>query len=228
MGSYALYDAKMEFSLAFDKRFVNAHTSSKQIYLFWRCMMMDPRRVYNIISAEGFKFDNTEGSHKSLQECWYEYTNSPFLLSSLFFMLNRTSDTGLASFGTVDLDKLTPVVIQKLKTFQAPDNFHVSYEDEECTDLIRKDVADYVFIPAGDFNFGLFEKGKSIAVEETNIKHRELIKIFDEKEKKIVATYNFSEKALNAYNAHNIILVDKYGRETSHKERAKEIVIANF
>ena len=228
IGSHALFDGKIEFSLANDNRFVNAHTSSKQIFIFWKCMMLDPKRVYSIVASDTFKFDNTEGSHKSLQESWHNYTNSPFLLSSLFFMLNRTSDTGLASFGNIDLSKLSPVVIQKIKTFQMPDNFHVSYLDKEFIELVKDDSSDYLFVPAGDFDFGLFEHGKSVAVEETHIKHRELLKIFNEKQKKIVASYNFSEKALNAYSNHNTILVDKYGRETVHKERAKEIVIANF
>ena len=63
-----------------------------------------------------------------------------------------------------------------------PDNFHVSYLDKEFIELVKDDSSDYLFVPAGDFDFGLFEHGKSVAVEETHIKHRELLKIFNEKQ----------------------------------------------
>lgn len=226
--SYAFYDSKMEFSLAFDRRFVNAYTTSKPIFIFWKCLMYDPKRIYDIVASEIFKFDNSEPTHIALQEVWHKQEN-PFLLAALFFTLNRSSDTGYVSSGAVDLEKLTPVIIQKIKTFVAPENFHINYMESDIHDKIKCDTeSDYILLPAGDFEYGLFDHGKSLAIEQTYIKHRELIKICNDKHNKIVIVYNFSPKVLAAYKGNRIIMVDKYGKETSQQERAKEVVVANF
>ena len=226
--SYAFYDSKIEFSLAFDRRFVNAYTTSKPIFIFWKCLMYDSRRVYEIVASEVFKFDNSEPTHNALQKVWHKQDN-PFLLSALFFILNRTSDTGYASSGVVDLESLTPIVIQKLKTFTYPESFHINYTEDDLHNKLReKTNSDFILLPAGDFEYGLFEHGKSLAIEQTNIKHRELVKIFNDKSNKIVLVYNFSPKVLGAYKGSRIIMVDKYGKQTAQQERAKEVVIANF
>ena len=96
-------------------------------------------------------------------------------------------------------------------------------------DKLKQDTtSDFTLIPAGEFDYGLFEHGKSLAPEQTRMRHREFIKICNSKQRKIVLVYNFSPKVLGAYNGNRIIMVDQYGKATNQQERAKEVVVANF
>jgi hypothetical protein len=82
-------------------------------------------------------------------------------------------------------------------------------------------------IPAGNFNYGLFEHGKSVAVEETRINHRELMDLC-KTDSKVVLVYNYDQRVVSSFKNHRVILVDKYGKVTARKERAEEIIVANF
>jgi len=227
VNSYAFYDGKLEFSLADDKRFVNASTTSIPVYTFWACLMHDPSRLHAMISSDSLKFEGA-AIFSTLQDVWYKHS-SPFIRASLFFIMNRCSSTGLISSGELDIEKLTPTSIAKLKMFEVPENFHLSLSETSMIEQIKKsDPQSYNIIPAGRFNYNLFEIGKNVAIEETPINHRELISLCDNKTIKLAITYDYDEKVLSSFKNNRLIMVDKYSRQTEHKERAEEIIVANF
>ena len=227
VNSYAFYDGKMEIALANEGRFVNANTISHPVYVFWMYASLYPRRLYEMVSSEAFKFEG-EGVHGVLQDVWHSH-DSPLIKAALFFVLNRCSTTGLISSGELNFDNLTPVVVSKLKYFSMPENFHLGHDHRDVVDMIAgADKKEYNLVPAGNFNYNLFEYGKNIAIEETPIIHRELIKLCKNKEANVIITYNYDPRVLSAFKGNRIIMVDKYGKQTERKERAEEIVVANF
>ena len=227
INSYAFYDGKLEFSLADDKRFVNAHTSSTPVYVFWACLMHDPERLYSMVSSDCLRFEG-EAIFSTLQDMWHQHS-SPFIRASLFYIMNRCSSTGLISSGELDQARLTATAMAKLKIFKVPESFHLNLSPMSLEEQINKaDSQSYNLIPAGHFNYNLFEAGKNVAIEETSINHRQLINLCKNKENKLVITYDYNEKILSAFRKNRIVLVDKYGRKTEHKERAEEIIVANF
>ena len=143
--------------------------------------------------------------------------------------MNRCSSTGLISSGELDQTRLTATAMAKLKIFKVPESFHLNLSPMSLEEQINKaDSQSYNLIPAGHFNYNLFEAGKNVAIEETSINHRQLINLCKNKENKLVITYDYNEKILSAFRKNRIVLVDKYGRKTEHKERAEEIIVANF
>jgi hypothetical protein len=227
VNSYAFYDGKIEFSLSNDNRFVNAFTLSPPIYAFWACLMHDPHKLHAMVSSDSFKFKG-EATLSVLQSMWHTH-NSPFIKASLFFIMNRCSSTGLISSGELDLQKITPTAIAKLKTFTVPENFHLNLIETSLIEQIKKsDSESYNLVLGGKFNYNLFEHGKSIAIEETPINHRELSKACQNISAKIIVTYDYDQKVLSAFKNNRLIMADKYGKETVHRERAEEIIVANF
>ena len=87
--SYLFYDGKLEFSLASNKVFVNAHTISKPIYFFWECLRENPKLVQEMVKVISNKF-TTESEFLVLQEKWHTNEN-PYMVAALFFLLNRCS-----------------------------------------------------------------------------------------------------------------------------------------
>ena len=227
VNSYAFYDGKLEFSLANDQRFVNASTTSLPVFTFWMCLMHDPDKLHSMVSSNALRFEG-EAILSTLQDMWHKHS-SPFITASLFFIMNRCSSTGLISSGELDPELLTPTSVAKLKTFMAPDNFHLNLTPNKLSKLINKsDPETYNLILGGKFNYNLFEHGKNVAIEQTSIDHRELSKLCKDKSKKILITYDFDHKVLSAFKNNRLVMIDKYGIQTAHKERAEEIIVANF
>jgi hypothetical protein len=227
VNTYAFYDGKMEFGLSNSGRFVNAHTISEPVYIFWKCAMYDPRKIHDIVASPHFKFDD-EAMYPVLQEIWHK-TSSPFMKSALFYTLTRCSDNGLASSGELDFNNINAAALSKLKNFEAPENFHINLIQDNIISHIANDkTADYYMIPAGKFNYGLFEYGRNVAIEETPLEHKELIKLCLEKSHKIILTYNYNPRVLTSFKGNNVIMVDQYGKQTTRKERAREVIVANF
>tara|TARA_R110000787_G_scaffold91537_7_gene192880 strand:- start:288 stop:1049 length:762 start_codon:yes stop_codon:yes gene_type:complete len=227
INSYAFYDGKIEFSLANDERFISANTTSLPVYTFWRCLMYDPSRLHAMVSSDSLRFDG-EAILATLQDMWHSHS-SPIITASLFFIMNRCSSNGLVSSGELDLKQLAPTAIAKLKTFSVPDNFHLNLSPEHPIKQIKKSNSEsYNLVLGGRFNYNLFEYGKSVAIEQTSINHKELIKLCKDKNIKILITYDYDQRVLSAFKNNRLIMVDKYGVETAHKERAEEIIVANF
>ena len=190
--------------------------------------MHDPERLYNMVSSDQLKFEG-EQVFSILQDMWHTH-KSPFIKASLFFIMNRCSANGLISSGEIEYERLTPVAISKLKSFYIPEDFHLSYTKGEPSlsrQVNQAPPESYNLIPAGNFNYGLFEHGKSVAVEETRINHRELMDLC-KTDSKVVLVYNYDQRVVSSFKNHRVILVDKYGKVTARKERAEEIIVANF
>ena len=227
INSYAFYDGKIEFSLANDQRFVNASTTSLPVYPFWACLMHDPDKLHSMVSSDALRFEG-EGLLSTLQDMWHTH-KSPFITASLFFIMNRSSSTGLISSGELDTGQLTATSVAKLKTFSVPENFHLNLSPTNIERQIQKaDQQSYNLVLGGKFNYNLFEHGKNVAIEQTSIDHRELSRLCEDTKNKILITYDFDNKVLSAYKNNRIIMIDKYGIQTAHKERAEEIIVANF
>lgn len=227
INSYAFYDGAMEFSLANDRRFVNATTTSFPVYNFWMCLMHDAERLHDMISSDQLKFEGDE-VFSVVQDMWHKHS-SPFIKASLFFIMNRCSSTGLISSGEINYDHLTPVSIAKLKSFHVPEDFHLNYDkNSSLTSLVkRSEPGTYNLIPAGNFNYGLFEHGKSVAIEETKINHREMIELC-KTNSKVVLVYNYDKRVPIAFKDNRVILIDKYGNQTTKEERTQGVIVANF
>ena len=225
--SYMFYDGKLEFDLTDAKIFVNAHTISKPVYLFWECLREDPARLHEITLAIAEKF-SSESEFTVLQEIWHLNRN-PFMVASTFFLLNRCSRDGLISSGDLEPSRYNPLALSRLAKFKFPDNFHLNHYLQDPIDSINKTTsADCILIPAGKFNYNLFEYGKNLAIEETPLNHRALSAAMKNKDKKIVAVYNYHAALKKAFNSCNLIFVNEHGKTTSREELAKEVIIANF
>ena len=124
---------------------------------------------------------------------------------------------------------LTPTSIAKLKTFSTPENFHLNLLSDSIVKQIKKsDKQSYNLILAGRFTYNLFEQGKSVAIEETPVDHRELAELCKNTDNKILITYDFDHKIPKAFKNNRIIMIDKYGTQTEREDRAEEIIVANF
>jgi hypothetical protein len=225
---YAFYDGKVEFGICDYEVFVKAHTSSLPVYHFWKCMEYDRHRVYNIVTSDDFKFKD-EQMFSVLQDIWHE-NKSVFTKSALFYFLNAHSDTGLVSSGEISKEFFNPISNLSLKKFKMPNNMHVIYnKDNSIEELISNSgPAEYNYVNAGKFNYGLFQHGKNRGPEETIINHRKLIETFKKTKNKVIISYNYDNRIVKLVRDNRILLVDKYGREITDEKRAVEMVIANF
>jgi len=227
--TYCFYTGDCEFILSETEHTVNSYTNSYVVYEFWRSMLDEPERVYELVTSPDFNFDSEE-YFNVLQERWYTYRNR-YLRSALFFLLNRCSSTGLVSSGQIDQTNFTPFAINTIKNFKKPTNFSLDFIKKPQTELSTfinlETTSDYIYIPAGDFSYNLFEDGKSYGPEQTRVNNRELKNMLST-DKKILLHYNFHNAAPNFFKKYNVTMIDKYGKITYNKENAQEVVVANF
>ena len=222
--SYAFYDGGIEFGLASDRRFVVAHTSKYPVYEFWECALTDP---YRIVEMANHLHPLEENTHKILQENWPTYRD-PYLRAGLFFLLNRCSDTGLVSSGILDNNRYSQIAAGQLTSFRAQ-NFHLLLDKEEdlCKTLAVPTGADWLFIPAGNFDYGFLQHGKIRSFETTAIPHQKLYETLREVDKSWIVLYNFHPQVADLYKEYKQIMIDNYGNSTDNAELCKELVIVN-
>jgi len=230
VNSYLFLSGGLEFSLCQSERFVCAHTNKYAVYEFWKCMMEDSYRIYKIISSDKFSFSDEKMLYL-LQENWMRYADA-FLRSAIFYYLNRCSSTGSVSSGALEIVELNSFLLLQVKNFEI-ENFHVNYQQVEDWNIFNALCADndcdYRLIPAGRFNYNLFDAGKSRGFETTTINHRELEAQFKKNaDKKIILVYKFHPELLNLYKENIITMIDKYGKLTNNQKNCEEIVVTNF
>ena len=124
--TYCFYTGDCEFALTEAGQTVNSYTNSYVVYEFWRSMLDEPERVYELVTSPDFNFDSEE-YFNVLQERWYTYRNR-HLRSALFFLLNRCSSTGLVSSGHIDQTNFTPFAINTIKNFVGDFSYNL-FED---------------------------------------------------------------------------------------------------
>ena len=225
--SYLFFSGHLEFSLAQYDRFVCAHTNKYAIYEFWYTLSREPKRIYNMLTSDGFKFD--ENMFSILQEKWVEYRD-PVVRSALFFMLNQMSETGAGSHGKLLNKSYNPVALADLRAYKNVPNVHFILDKE--VDFLDSLVADakseFTIVPAGDFNYNLFEDGKNESYDTVKVNHRQLKEVLSKTNRNMLLLYNFSKRAKVFYKDHKITMVDKYGNKTNNQQSAVEMIVANF
>jgi len=225
--SFAFFDGSLEIGLARDDRFIVAHTTKYPIYEFWTCAFKDPMRIATL---SNYLHPIEENTHKILQENWARYQD-PFLRSALFFLLNQCSDSGLISSGVLDNDKYNSFAVSRLTNFKLS-NFHIELDsDKTLTEAIEgadKTEADYLLVPAGNYNYGFLHHGKIQSLEITPINHKELFTTMNSLQYNWILIYNFHKEVKEIYKEYKQTMIDKYGNLTLKEESCKELIIANF
>jgi site-specific DNA-adenine methylase len=189
--------------------------------------MRDPTRIA-LMAEELFKDLRDENLFALLQENWHTYKD-PYIRSALFFLLNRCSENGLISAGKLDDKRYNPISLSYLKKFKM-DNFHIKWDQQDDFVKTFGDIknTDYLLFPIGKFNYNLFEYGKNKGYEMTTIHHKRFYEALQDVKDKWIVLYKNHPHVHILYKEHNIIMLDKYGREIKDKEKCEEMVIANF
>ena len=224
--SYLFFTGDLEFMLSKYNRFVCAHTTRYVVYEFWKCVIENPDKVYDILASPHFKFEEIDFEY--LQKKWAHYEDQN-IRSALFFLLNKCSSDGSISYGNMENNKLSNVDLAALKTFKKPKNMHLIFDNTEFADSIEKCYGEYTLINVGRYTNNLFEDGKSYGLEETKIDHSEILDIFNTTDKKMIIIYKYDPQVLEKYKdtAKTLTLIDNYGNPTE-KGSAAEVLIANF
>ena len=228
INSFLFYSGLLEFSLCSDKRFVNCHTSSYVVYEFWHFMLEDSARVRKIIESRYFQNLNDEKIFNLLQENWHTYRD-PYTRTALFLLLNWSSETGLISSGKFQKAVYNPLRLEKVSRFN-PSNFHLSFLDPRTSvinSISSDNNCDYLLIPAGRFNYNLFEHGKSIGREQTTINHADFFSCLKELTQKWIVLYKNHDSVHKMYKDFNIKMIDKYGNITN-QDNCEDIIVTNF
>jgi len=228
VNTFPLYDGKTELQLAERDYFIKSHTDSEPVYHFWKCLEADSRKVYDIVTCGELEYES-EQMFRVIQEIWHKNDNL-FLKSALFFMLNSYSSTGLVSSGEINKSNYNPLSLRNLKAFTMPEHFAVLHKkDITAEDIIESsDPNEYNLIIGGKFNFSLFVHGRSRGIEETIINHRELAKFVGKTNKKTLISFDYHPQIKMLFRNLNFTFVDEFGKPTTNKKNAKEVLIANF
>ena len=220
--SFFLFAGSLEIPLAFYNRHLTGYTFSKQVHNFWTCALSDPGRIAEIVNNL-FPPEN-EKAFYNLQEQIAE-VKGPFLNAALFFLLNRCSDRGAVSHGNMNLHNFTVAALLRLENFKIS-NFSVIHQATSFLETFYNcDSNDYLLFPLGSFDTA---PRYSRTIEKTIIPHLKLIDFLLGESGKWITVYDFHPQLLELYEGKHIIMVDQFGRETSHSEKCKEIIIANF
>tara|TARA_Y100000310_G_C20534804_1_gene740332 strand:+ start:355 stop:1119 length:765 start_codon:yes stop_codon:yes gene_type:complete len=227
VNSFHLFGGADELALADAQRLVFAHTTQYIIYEFWNCVLEDPHRII-ALSKELFPKIKNPRIFTVIQEKWTTYRD-PFLRAALFFMLNKCSESGLISSGHLDDKNFNPIVLSHLKKFKA-EHFEPIWDENIEFHHSFKNVknSDYLLFPIGRYNYNLFEYGKSKGHEMTTIHHKRFHQELQEIKEKWIVLYKQHPEVLNLYKNYNILMLDKYGRQTKQKDACEDLVIANF
>jgi len=226
VSSFFLYSGDVEIALASVGRTIVAHTNKYAVYEFWAILMKDANTLHAAINH----MYPTIGDYEFylLQETWTNHKN-PILRSVLFFILNRCSDSGMASCGKMDRSNFNPLALSYLRNFEL-DNFYpfLDKDDDPLSAIDTAKETDYILLPVGKYSLNLFEYGKSKGPDTTVINHRALHEKLKTVDKKWILLYKKHTALFNLYGEYNIKMIDKYGRPTDNKDRCEEIIIANF
>jgi len=226
VNSFGLFDGNIEVDLAFNQRFVIARTSKYVIYEFWHTLLNDPTTIAQI--AQSLFPIKQEAIFNILQESWPKYKD-PHVRSAIFFLLNRCSDTGLLSAGQLTNESFNTFALTLLKNFRI-DNFHLLFDQDENLGHLLSEIPleEYVIFPSLNFSFNLLTHGKIRSFETTPTNHVELKKAIEPLEHKILLIYRYHPHLFSLYEDYKTMMIDKYGQETTDKDKCQEVIVANF
>ena len=226
ISSFFLYSGDVELALASSDRTVIAHTNKYAVYEFWASLLKEPKVIYE--AAKHVFPTITDPEFYLLQENWVKQ-RSGTARSALFFILNRCSESGIASCGKINKDNFNPIALSYLKSFKS-DNFYPYLDKcEDPTEAFQSAKrTDYILLPVGAYSFNLFEHGKNRGPDTTLIDHRSIHEGLKNIDKKWLILYKKHNALFKLYEDHNIMMIDKYGRKTNNKDTCEELIIANF
>jgi len=226
VNSFLFYSGEVEASLAATGRQMMAHTNRYAIYEFWMHLLADRHALARAAAHVHPTIDDAQ--FYFLQEDWTNYKDAK-LRAALFFIMNRSSSTGLVSCGELSRDNFNPAAFALLKRFDVENLYPVYDKDDDLIQNI-KDASDteYTLLPVGNYSFNLFEYGKSRAADVTPVHHRDLAEFVGQSDQKVVLMYKNHPALFDLYKEHNIQMVDAYGRPTDDRGRCEEMTIANF
>jgi len=226
--SHLFYSGELELSLVEYERFVNARTTQYVIYEFWDCLTKDAHRIYNLVTNDRFKFD--ESVFEYLQENWAKQKGE-YIRSALFFLLNRCSNSGYVSSGILSIANYNRIALAALKTFRVPKSFHLTFDNGDLTHALTSPTeATHTIVNVGLFNYNLFDEGKSYGLEETKVNHAELKDIILNTDKRLMYIYKYDQRIMEFYSHCDVDIthIDKYGNPTNNLKNSGEVIIANF
>ena len=214
---YPVYSAELCIKLSEADRFVVAHTPNYVVYEFWACIMQDPDRISKI--AEAFYPNLNENTFDILKKNWYSYKD-PFVRSALFFLLNRCSNLGMITHGELDTKNYNAFALRDLRSFKV-DNMHVNFLKEKKIEDFDKNIS---IINAGKYRVSFLENEQILGEEETEFKHRQLLK--NMKSHRAIIIFKPHRALLNE-NDYEKILLDQFGRQTTDFSKTQEVILHN-
>jgi len=226
ISSFFFYDGTVEVALANSNRTVVAHTNKYPVYEFWTTLIKDAE---GLATAAEFMHERLlEPQMYLLQENWISYERQRDR-ATFFYILSKCSESGLASCGKINKNRLTTRHIGNLKRFKIKNLYPFYDNTKDPLEGIKtaKDT-NFLFLPVGDYNYNLFDQGKNVGPDMSLINHTDIRRVLKETKKKWVMVYNKHPAIFKLYEDRNIIMIDKHGNKTSHKQRCKEIIINNF
>ena len=226
VSSFFFYDGTVEIPLAAADRIVVAHTNKYPVFEFWKYMITQPKILSSF--ADFLHERLTVPELYLLQDNWFSKEDGE-TRSALFYILNRCSESGYASCGHIDKERLTSFNISSLRRFKVKSlyPFYDNVEDPIEGFKTAKDT-DFLLLPMGKYNYNLFDYGKNVGSDMILIDHMKTKKTLDEINKKWVVIYKKHPAVFKIYREKNIIMIDKHGNKTNSEDRCVEIIINNF
>jgi len=225
--TYFLYAGELELSLALNNRFVVSHTNKYPVYEFW---WMAKHRGFQIGSmAESIAPRMSEELLIEFQENWY-LQRDPVYRSALFYILCRCSKFAYASCGEVDKSGFTRRSLAKLKNFEA-DNFQVVLDKfANLYENINSEInSNFKLFPVGRYSRNyLMVPDEGRAPDLTYIDHHKLIGKLEEADYNWIAIYKKHNEVFEQLKNYRLMMVDKYGNQTSRRNNCEDIVVTNF
>ena len=224
--SYMLYAGTLELPLARSGRKIIAHTTKYPVYEFWKIAKEEPLAVSAAVKEFYPKIDSQ--LFYFLQQSWAEM-GDPLARAAFFFLLNRCSAAGCASSGKIDKEEFSVPALNYLRNFKG-ENFYPQWDavEDPVETLEQATEGNYFIIPAGRFNYNLFDYGKNRGHDMTLLNHQRLYEKMKSIDKKGAVVYKNSSKVEELYSSFNLRFVDERGRFTDKRKDAKEIIIVNF
>ena len=224
VNTFGIFSGIPEISLSSSGITVNAFTSKTVIYQFWYCLFENKQRLYNILTDDSFRF-NGDRDYKLLQRTLPSCEDA-YMRSSLFFMLNRCSQSGQISCGEFDPDGYTSLALRNLMMFRKPELFNIFFYKENHKAM--KD-ADYLLFHSLNFSYNLTNLGSINSYDGYNFNSRKLRTLMEsESDKKIIMSYRYHPALAKFYKDYQLKMINKYGNQTSITDECVEVVVANF
>ena len=209
--SYFLYSGELEINLSSNDRLVISHTCKYPIYEFWWMVKNQPYRVAKM--AENVFSGISVDLLYRYQENWHEQRD-PVYRSALFYILNRCSDSRLASSGKINKSLLSPLAISRFKKFSINNLYVVLDKNKDIGNRLNEQIdSDVKLFPVGRFKLNMLDAGSEGTYEREYINHQHLYKILKNSKFNWVVLYKFNSKVVE---------------KTYQKDNCEEIIVTNF